>query len=80
VVVAAAVAASSEARVIRIAFIFGTFLPLASTAFLFRRRPYVLSRALARLDAPKWAGGYRPGRRKAIAPDVRYFSSEEGHE
>lgn len=78
VVVAAAVAASSEARVIQIAFIVGTFLPLASTGFLFRRPPYRRRKALARLGAPKWAGGYKPRRRKAIAPDVRYSSSEEG--
>ena len=80
VVVAAAVAADSKARIIQIVFIVGTFLPLASTVFLFRRRPYRLSKALARLGAPRWAGVYRPGRRKTIAPDVRYSSSEESHE
>jgi len=80
VVVAAAIAAASEAGVIRIAFIFGTLLPLLSTVLLFRRRPYDLKDALGRMGAPKWASGYRPRRRRAVAPDVRFSSSEGNNE
>jgi hypothetical protein len=80
VVVAAAIAAASDAHVTRIAFIFATLLPLLSTPFLLRRRPYDLKKALGRMGAPKWAGGYKPGRLKAAAPDVRFFSSGGSHE
>lgn len=79
VVVAAAIAAASDARVIRIAFIFGTLLPLLSTVLLFRRQPYDLKDALGRMGAPKWASGYKPRRLRTVAPDVR-FSSEGNHE
>ena len=80
VVTAAAVAAASEARVILAVFIFGTLLPLLSTALLFRRRPYDLRKALGRMGAPTWSSGYSPSKPHAVEPDVRFFSLSEEHE
>ena len=80
VVVAAAVAAASDAHVIRIVFIFGTLLPLLSTVLLFRRRPYDLRKALGRMGAPKWSSGYGSSKLQAVEPDVRFSSSGEEHE
>ena len=80
VVIAAAVAAASDARVILVVFIFGTLLPLLSTALLFRRRPYDLRKALGRMGAPKWSGSYKPSKPYAVEPDVRFFSLDEEYE
>jgi hypothetical protein len=80
VVVAAAVAATSDLRLLRAVFIFGTLLPLLSTVLLFRRRPYDLPKALGRMGAPRWSSGYKPSKRHAAEPDARFFSSDEKNE
>ena len=80
VAVAASVAATNDGRIIRWAFILGTALPLASTLFLFRRRPLDLKRALGRMGAPWWAGEERAKRPKAVKPDVRFQSAGGGDE
>lgn len=80
VVVAAAVAATDDALIIRVAFIFGTLVPVLSTALLFRRRPYDLARELGRMGAPKWSSSYKPSKRNAVEPDAQFFSSDEKNE
>ena len=80
VVVAVSVAADSNGSVIRLAFIIGTALPLISTSLLFRTRSYDLRDSLGRMGAPRWAVSERSGKVVAVAPDVRFFSSERRYE
>lgn len=80
VVAAASVAAGSSGWVIRIAFIVGTLVPIASILLLFRTRSYDLTDSLGRMGAPKWAVADRSDKFTAVAPDVRFSSSESRHE
>jgi hypothetical protein len=76
VVLAAAIAASSNAWVIREAFIVGAVLPLVSALLFFRRQPYSLRKVLGRMGAPKWACSSHS---RSVAPDA-IFSSGVTHD
>lgn len=73
--VAAAIAAYSELRVVRTGFILATLLPLLSTVFLLRRRPYAKTKALGRSGAPRWVAHSKPGKANGTPPDVRFSSA-----
>jgi hypothetical protein len=80
VVVAASIAANSSGQVIRLAFIVGTLLPLASTGLLLRGRSYTLRKKLSRMGAPIWVSDKQAAGSRAVVPDVRFLSSGVNHE
>jgi hypothetical protein len=75
VIIAAAVAAAGPPSLVRLSFIVGTLLPVASTVLLLRRRPYDRKKALGRMGAPTWSWGERTRRSKPVTPDVLFDSA-----
>lgn len=77
-VASAAIAANSDVTLLRYGFSLAIGFPVLSTALLFRREPYRLTKALGRMGAPRWAG-HRRRTQMPEAPDVQFSSTGGGH-